>query len=73
MSRQTLTYAERAEQCEQMAQRVRDLEAASRFLKLARYWRTMAKQADEATRKAAGEVIATSAALNLPRLIRFRP
>jgi hypothetical protein len=71
MSRQILTYADRAEQCEQMALRVRDLEAASRFLKLARYWRTMARQADEAARKTAGQVFAVPAALNLPQLLRF--
>jgi hypothetical protein len=53
MSSQTQTYADRAEQCEQMAVRMRSPEARIRFVDLARHWRALAK-ADVAGRDAAG-------------------
>jgi hypothetical protein len=41
------SYAERAEQCEQMAVRLKDPEARRRFVELAQKWRALAKQAED--------------------------
>ena len=41
------TYSERAQHCEQMAFRLRDPEAKTRFVKLARQWRLLAERGDE--------------------------
>jgi hypothetical protein len=41
------SYAERAEQCEQMALRLKDPEARRRFVELAQKWRALAKQAED--------------------------
>jgi hypothetical protein len=43
----TLSYRERAEQCERMALGVKDPEARQKFVELARHWRALAKATDQ--------------------------
>jgi hypothetical protein len=47
MSVRPQTYTERAHHCEQMAFRVRDAEAKSKFVQLARQWHALAAQQGE--------------------------
>ena len=47
MSRRSLSYVERAVQCEHMALRVKDPDARFRFIEMAQKWRALARQADE--------------------------
>jgi predicted mannosyl-3-phosphoglycerate phosphatase (HAD superfamily) len=47
MSMRPQTYTERAHHCEQMAFRVRNAEAKSKFVQLARQWHARAAQEGE--------------------------
>ena len=51
MSVRPQTYAERAQHCEQMAFRLRDAEAKTKFVQLARQWRVLAEQDEDSRRR----------------------
>jgi hypothetical protein len=51
MSVRLQTYAERAQHCEQMAFRLRDAEAKTKFVQLARQWRMLAEQGADSGRR----------------------
>ena len=49
------SYIERAEHCEQMALRIRDVEARMRFVEMARKWRALAKEIENVSRETGGD------------------